>query len=310
VRAAFVRALCELAERDRRVLLLTGDIGFMALEPFAERFPERFVNVGVAEQNMVGLATGLAEAGWVPFVYSIATFAALRPYEFIRNGPAHHRLPVRIAGMGGGLEYGANGISHYALEDLGVLRVQPGVAVVAPADHRQVGPALRATADWPGPVYYRLGKDDRTEVPGLDGRFTLGRVERLRDGADLLLLAAGSVAVEAEAASSLLAAEGVRAAVAVVSSLRPVDEEDLASLLAPHRLVLTVEAHYETGGLGSLVSEVAAARALGCRVVRRAVPELPAGLSGSQPYLLERFGLSRSLLAAEALSRLRPGRPA
>src|SRR3982750_4446379 len=102
MRAAFVRTLVELAERDDRVFLLTGDLGFMALEPFAERFPRRFVNVGVAEQNMVGVATGLAEAGFVPFVYSIAPFATLRPYEFIRNGPVHQRLPVRIVGIGGG----------------------------------------------------------------------------------------------------------------------------------------------------------------------------------------------------------------
>src|SRR5881296_3546916 len=102
MRGAFVRTLVELADEDRRVALLTGDLGYMALEPFAERFPDRFFNVGVAEQNMVGIATGLAEAGYVPYVYSIATFATLRPYEFIRNGPVHQRLPVRVVGVGGG----------------------------------------------------------------------------------------------------------------------------------------------------------------------------------------------------------------
>ena len=106
VRATFVRTLVELAEEDERIVLLTGDLGFTVVEPFAERFPDRFFNVGVAEQNMVGVATGLAEAGFVPFVYSIATFATLRPYEFIRNGPVLHHLPVRVVGVGGGLEYG------------------------------------------------------------------------------------------------------------------------------------------------------------------------------------------------------------
>src|SRR5919107_1896887 len=104
MRAAFAATLTELAERDERILLLTGDLGFMALEPFSRRFPDRFFNVGVAEQNMVGLATGLAEAGFIPFVYSIVTFASLRPYEFIRNGPILHQLPVRIVGIGGGFE--------------------------------------------------------------------------------------------------------------------------------------------------------------------------------------------------------------
>src|SRR3972149_5485094 len=142
MRIAFTKTLAELAEQDPRILLLTGDLGYMALEPFSERFPDRFFNVGVAEQNMVGIATGLAEAGFIPFVYSIVTFATLRPYEFIRNGPILHRLPVRIVGVGGGLEYGHNGMSHYGLEDVGVMRIQPGITLVAPADYQQTKEAL------------------------------------------------------------------------------------------------------------------------------------------------------------------------
>ncbi len=126
MRATFVRTLMELAEEDERIVLLTGDLGFTVVEPFAERFPGRFFNVGVAEQNMLGVATGLAEAGYVPFAYSIATFATLRSYEFVRNGPVLHRLPVRVVGVGGGLEYGMNGLTHYALEDIALMRAQPG----------------------------------------------------------------------------------------------------------------------------------------------------------------------------------------
>src|SRR5262245_66613485 len=133
MRRAFVQTLTEIADRDSRILLLTGDLGYMALEPFAEKFPSRFFNVGVAEQNMIGLATGLAEAGFLPFVYSIVTFAALRPYEFIRNGPVLHRLPVRVVGVGGGFEYGTAGPTHHGIEDVGVMRLQPGLPVVAPA---------------------------------------------------------------------------------------------------------------------------------------------------------------------------------
>jgi len=118
VRAAFAKALTELADRDPRVLLLTGDLGYMALEPFADKHPGRFFNVGVAEQNMVGLATGLAEAGFIPYVYSIVPFAVLRPYEFIRNGPIQHQWPVRIVGVGAGMDYGLNGLSHYGLAGL------------------------------------------------------------------------------------------------------------------------------------------------------------------------------------------------
>src|SRR3954467_8573355 len=137
MRAQFAHALVELAERDPRVMLLTGDLGFTILEPFAGGFPDRFYNVGVAEQNMVGLATGLAEAGLVPYVYSIATFASMRPYEFIRNGPLLHDLPVRIVGIGESADYGHNGVTHYALEDIALMRAQPRMTVVAPADSAQ-----------------------------------------------------------------------------------------------------------------------------------------------------------------------------
>ncbi|MBA3747046.1 MAG: 1-deoxy-D-xylulose-5-phosphate synthase, partial [Solirubrobacterales bacterium] len=158
MRNAFLDELLDIAARDESVMLLTGDLGFMVLEPFAQRFPDRFFNVGVAEQNMVGLATGLAEAGFRPFVYSIATFATLRPYEFIRNGPALHDLPVRIVGVGGGFDYAHNGVTHHALEDLAVMRAQPRIAVVAPADPAQARSAIRTAHALPGPVYFRIGK--------------------------------------------------------------------------------------------------------------------------------------------------------
>src|SRR5262249_20182428 len=142
VRREFVDALVAAADEDDRIVLLTGDLGFNALEPFAERFPERFFNVGVAEQNMVGLSVGLAEAGFVTYVYSIATFGSMRAYEFVRNGPVLHRLPVRIVGMGGGLDYGQNGVTHYAIEDLALMRAQPELTVLAPADGDQTRGAV------------------------------------------------------------------------------------------------------------------------------------------------------------------------
>ncbi|MFN8061529.1 MAG: hypothetical protein U0Q12_20385 [Vicinamibacterales bacterium] len=172
MRRRFIEALAGLADADPRVMLLTGDLGYTVVEPFAHRFPDRFVNVGVAEQNMVGIATGLAEAGFLPFVYSIAPFAVLRPFEFIRNGPVLHQLPVRIVGVGGGFEYGTAGPTHHAIEDVAVLRSQTGIAVICPADHEQAVEALRQTHRQAGPVYYRLGKADETSAscPGsLDG---------------------------------------------------------------------------------------------------------------------------------------------
>jgi transketolase len=305
VRSEFVAGLVELAERDERVLLLTGDLGYTVVEPFAERFPDRFVNVGVAEQNMVGVATGLAEAGFVPFVYSIATFASMRGYEFIRNGPLLHELPVRIVGVGGGLDYGHNGVTHYALEDVAIMRTQPGMTVLAPADPDQALAALRATSRVAGPVYVRLGKESRP-LDGLDGRFELGRATVLGEGTDVAIVALGTMAHEAAAAAEALAARDVSAAVAVVASVSPPPLDDLAELLERCRLALTVEAHYLAGGLGSLVAEVVADRRLDCRLLRRGVGDVPRGLTGEQQSLLRAFGLTAGQLVAAVVQELQP----
>ncbi|MCC6179024.1 MAG: 1-deoxy-D-xylulose-5-phosphate synthase [Chloroflexi bacterium] len=304
MRGTFIRTLTELAERDSRILLLTGDLGYTVVEPFQERFPDRFFNVGVAEQNMVGMATGLAEAGYTPFVYSIATFASLRPYEFIRNGPVLQHLPVRVVGVGGGVEYGTAGPTHHALEDVGIMRLQPGMTVVAPADYQQCASALRATLDVRGPIYFRLGKDDRTTVPGLDGAFRLGHIQVVRQGHDLLLLSLGSVTAEVVAAAETLAARGVACTVAVVASVTPPPIGDLVELLGRFRTAVTVEAHYTVGGLGSLASEVVAEHGLGCRVVRRGVDGPPFAASGSERYLWDAYGLSCSALVEAARGAL------
>jgi transketolase len=304
MRQAFTKTLVELAEQDSRIVLLTGDLGFMALEPFSDKFPDRFFNAGVAEQNMVGMATGLAEAGLITFVYSIVTFAALRPYEFIRNGPILHQLPVRIVGMGGGFEYGTAGPSHHGLEDVGVLRLQPGITVIAPADSAQTASAMRATADHPRPIYFRLGKNDKLSVPGLDGRFALDKVQVVREGSDLLILSMGAVSVEAVSAAEQLAAQGISCAVAVVSTLNPAPADDLRALLSRYPLAITAEAHYVTGGVGSLVAEVVAEAGIACRVIRCGVRETPSGITGSTSYFYDQHGISAAQIVQTAQGAL------
>jgi transketolase len=303
MRSAFAHALLDLAADDERIVLLTGDLGFAVLEPFAERFPDRFWNAGVAEQNMVGLATGLAEAGYTPYVYSIATFASMRGYEFIRNGPILHELPVRVVGVGGGMDYGHNGVTHYALEDVGIMRVQPGIAIVAPADPQQTRAALPDIQQLPGPAYLRLGKESEP-VPGLDGRFRIGRTERIGSGRDVALVALGGMAATAVAAAQALAADGVDASVHVVSSLAPAPTQDLTEALAETQLALAIEAHYVTGGVGSLVAETIAEQGLDCRLLRAGVRATPVGETGSRPHLYARHGLAPGQLAGAVLAEL------
>ena len=301
MRRAFSETLAELAAGDDRIVLLTADLGFMALEPFIEKFPARFFNVGVAEQNMIGVATGLAEAGFVPFVYSIVSFAVLRPFEFIRNGPIAQQLPVRIVSVGGGLEYGHNGISHYGLEDVALMRTQPAISIVCPGDAAQTRTALRSTWSQPGPIYYRLGKDDTLVVPGLNGRFELGRAQILHEGADILIIAMGAIATEAVAAADALSARGVKATVLLASSFNPGPAKDVVDQLRRFKVVITLEAHYSTGGLGSWVSEISAEHGLGCRVIRRGVKEFPSAVSGSQSYLQHAYGISKESVVEAAL---------
>ena len=307
MRKAFAATLVELAEQDPRIILMTGDLGYMVLEPFMEKFPERFINVGVAEQNMVGLATGLADAGFIPFVYSIIPFATLRPFEFIRNGPIVHQLPVRIVGVGSGFDYGHNGVSHYGLEDVGIMRTQPGITIIAPADHLQTTEALKATWDLPSPIYFRLGKDDKTVVPGLAGRFEMGRLQRLGNGSDLLLVTIGNIVPEVVNAADKLRTSGVSCSVAVISSLNPSPDADLIELLREFTLVMTVEAHYTNGGIGSYVSEIIAEKNLPCRIVRCGVDKMPDGVTGSQGYLRQNHGLSAAALLKTALAELAIG---
>jgi transketolase len=307
MRHAFVDSLVELAERDESVVLLTGDLGYSVLEPFAERHPERFFNVGVAEQNLIGLATGLASFGFKPFAYSIATFASMRAYEFVRNGPVLHDLPVRVVGVGEGFDYGPNGATHFPLEDVALMRAQPRLAVVAPADLAQARSAVLALADLPGPAYLKLGKGGRA-VPGLDGRFGLGRAELIGEGEDVALLAYGSMVAEAVDAAALLEVEGIRATVGVIASLAPPPVGDLVELLDRVPLAIALEAHYVTGGLGSLVSEVVAERSLGCRVVRQGVTDLPPGDTGSAAFLNARHGLTARAVARSAKSVLESSR--
>jgi transketolase len=296
MRQAFIRALQELAEREPRVLLLTADLGYGVVERFATALPGQFINVGVAEQNMIGIATGLAESGFVPFAYSIASFASLRAYEFIRNGPVLHRLPVRIVGVGGGMEYGHQGLTHYALEDLAVMRVQPDITVIAPADGEQARAALLATWNRPGPTYFRLGKDDLPPLRGLDGRFAVDSVHSIREGRDAVLLAVGPIAHAVQETADLLAGEGISCEVIVVGCLNPIPYDALASALARFRFAMTIEAHYTVGGLGSMVAEVIATGGIDCRLVRRGIDSTPPQESGGAGYLAKRHGLAPSQL--------------
>lgn len=306
MRRALIASLTSLAARDPRPLLLTADLGFTVVEPFAAAFPDRFINVGVAEQNMIGIATGLADAGFMPFCYSIAPFATLRPYEFIRNGPVAHALPVRIIGVGAGFDYGTAGPTHHALEDIAVMRAMPGMTIVAPADSAQTTAALESTWSLPGPVYYRLGKEGPA-LAELHGSFTLGRADWLRSGDDLLLISTGRLVSETLAAASTLAESDIEATVMAVPCFAPAPVADLVVALTRAPAVITVEAHQSVGGLGSLVAEVLAEAGLARPFRRLSAAGIDVGRTGGAPWMLKQNGLTLEGIVCAARGLLGAG---
>jgi transketolase len=296
MRKAFIQSLIKIANADERVMLLTADLGYLVIEEFVENFPHRFVNVGVAEQNMVGIATGLAEAGFIPYIYSITPFAALRPFEFIRNGPIYHNLPVRIVGVGQGVEYGINGLSHYALEDIGVLRTQPNLTIIAPADNAQTRNAVERTHDLPGPIYFRLSKDN-VDIPELEGKFEIGQIQHVGHGTDLLMISTGAITQEAIQAARILAENGLNATILVMASISPAPEKQLIDMLSKFRCVFTLEAHYTTGGIGSLIAELAAENNLALKLTRFGFTSILNDTVGSAASIYALHGLSSEKVA-------------
>jgi transketolase len=309
MRAEVVAALVDLAEADERIVFVTGDLGYGVVEPFFERLPDRAFNAGVAEQNMVAMATGLAEAGLIPFVYSIATFATLRPYEFIRNGPVVHHLPVRVIGVGGGMEYANNGPSHFALEDVAVMRTQPGLRIVCPNDTTSAVQMLVDTYTLPGPIYYRLSKQTVNDIPGFEHRsldVAAGAQVLSQGDGTVAVLALGAIANQLGGIVDTLAGHGLSATTVAVWNAAPAPVDLIAQIARDHDMVVTVEAHYSVGGLGSLVAEVIAEAGTASRLVRCAVEQVPNGVVGTPAHLarwarIDVTGVVERILAARGL---------
>jgi transketolase len=304
MRVAFLETLHELAAKDAKVCLLTGDLGFTVVERFAKSYPDRFFNIGVAEANMVGLATGMALDGWVPYCYSMASFISMRDYEQVRNGPLLHRLPIRLIGIGGGFSYGHAGPTHYSLEDLAIMRTQPGMTVVAPADPAQTRNALRTCHGLPGPVYFQVGKGGDPELPGLEGRFALDGVETIGTGKKALLLTTGKISVEVAA----LAQELGEVTVGIAAALNPVPVRALDKLLGGFPLAFTIEEHFTQGGLGSLAAERIATQGHPTRLHILGVERYQPGVTGSRNFMLQRAGLDRASLLKRIRTTLESSR--
>jgi len=292
MRTAFIQTLFELAQEDERITLIVGDLGFGVVTPFIERLPKQFVNAGVAEQNMTGLAVGMALSGKIVFTYSIANFPTLRCLEQIRNDVCYHNANVKIAAVGGGMAYGSLGISHHATEDIAIMRALPNMVVVAPGDPVEARLATRAVATWDGPCYLRLGRDGEPAVHSCDPEFRLGRAITVRDGSDLTLIVTGSLLSEAVAAADMLAGRGIHARVLSMPTVKPLDTEAVLRAARDTPAVITIEEHSRIGGLGGAVAEVLMESDVRPAAFKRiGLKDVFSSKVGDQRYLRAEYGL-------------------
>jgi transketolase len=298
VRTAFVNALFELARHDRRIVLMTGDLGFSVVERFMEELPAQFVNAGVAEQNMTGMAAGMALSGKIVFTYSIANFPTFRCLEHIRNDVCYHDANVKVVSIGGGFAYGSMGATHFATEDLGVMRMLPGMTIVAPGDPVETEQATRALVELSGPCYLRLGKAGEPIVHKSATNFIVGKAIHVREGRDVTLISIGGMLHNSVAAADLLEKGGLHARVLSMHTLKPLDEEAVLAAASETAALFTIEEHSVTGGLGSAVAEVLAEANLVCVPFKRlGIPSRFAPRVGSQEYLLAEHGLTAEQIA-------------
>ena len=257
MRRDFVKQLVKEMELDKRIVFLTGDLGFNALEPLQKRFAGRFINVGIAEQHLMGMAAGLALEGKKVIAYSIASFATMRPYEQIRDDICYHNLDVKIVGTGGGYNYATHGVTHHTLEDIAIMRVLPHMRVLAPAYAWEAAEATKAMLKHHGPFYMRLGRSPNTDYKKRGFSYRIGRGFIVKNGRDLLLLSTGNMLdVTLKTAEVIEGATGASVCVISNPSIKPFDAALLLARAAKAKGVFTIEEHSTVGGLGSVVSSV------------------------------------------------------
>ena len=303
LRDAFGETLAELASSDPRILVLDGDVGSSTgVQPFEAAHPGRFLQMGVTEQNMLGVAAGLATVGFVPFVSAFACFAVSRALDSVRVLVAQPRLNVKITGGYAGLLAGMTGKTHQMFNDVAVMRSLANMVVLAPADEVEARQVIRTVAATDGPVYLQITRDPSPVLCGADYRFELGRAVVLREGGDVALVSTGVQTTRTYEAAEILAAQGIHATVLHMPTIKPLDIGSLVTVAAGTSLVITIEEHSVIGGLGGAVAEALSERHP-TRVRRLGIQDVY-GESGPNDQLLEKYRLSAAAVAQDVVSIL------
>lgn len=306
MRTAFIKTLFDEASRSD-VWLLTADLGYSVIEDFQTAYPERFVNVGIAEQNMTGIAAGLAMSGQNVFTYSIANFPTFRCLEQIRNDICYHKLSVNVVAVGGGCSYGALGYTHHGVEDIGVMRTLPNMRVLAPGDAVEAEAATEALCKSPGPAYLRLGKSGDERIHSEDRfEFRIGEAITVRQGHDITLMSTGGMLGHCvKTAEDLARRHRIQARVLSMHSLKPVDELAIEKAANETAGIVTVEDHNISSGLGQIVADVICRRQLQTRLSKFGIRDDMCHIVGDQDYMLSRIGSLESMAVELLRGKLR-----
>ena len=295
MRKAFNKELLKIAKSDPRIFMILADIGYGEIEEFAETFPDRFINCGVAEQNMTGVACGVAMEGNIAITYSIANFPTLRCLEQVRNDVCYHNANVKIVIIGGGMAYGELGISHHSTEDIAIMRALPNMVVLAPCDKAETVALTDAMLAYNGPVYFRCGYKGEPDLHEQPIQVKIGGSAQLRDGKDATVFFAGTVGINAKKAVEQLAAEGISCRLVSLYSIKPIDKEAIMRAAKGTKGIVVLEEHNICGGVGSAVAEVLMDEGAGNVPFKRlAMPDVNATKVGCQAWMREQYGLGVS----------------
>lgn len=302
MRNAFSDVIYEMAQTDPKICVLVADISPAgSMEKFRERFPERFINTGVAEQSMIGIAAGLALKGMRPFCYTIATFSLYRPFEMIRVDLAYQNLPVTVIGMGAGVIYSTLGGTHHAMEDIAVASAVPNMTVVAPCDPSEMRLMTRWCAkESSGPVYMRLGKAGEPDLTSeASEAFVAGKIRYLARGSEIAILTYGTIAARAKSIASSLTTIGKSVSLISVHTIKPLDRAGVSQVLQNHKNIIVIEEHVPHGGLGSRVKEIAWDIKALCKIDCFSLQDEFIHSYGSYQELLDEHDLGESYILSE-----------
>lgn len=301
MRDTFFKTLIELAEENKNIEVVTGDLGFGVLKPFWEAHPDQIINAGIAEQNLTSAAAGMALEGKTVFTYSIGNFPTLRCLEQIRNDCAYHNANVKVICVGGGFVYGSLGMSHHATEDIAVMRALPDVTVLCPGDLVEAEAVTRAIAEYPGTCYVRLGRGGEKRIHTSLPDFEIGKAIPVSKGEKIAIFSTGAIFEEIEEAKAILEQAGFNPTIYTFPTVKPIDAETIKEIAETHEIIVTCEEHNLSGGFGSAVAEVLCELPSHARLVRIGMNDQYCTIVGDQKYLRDQYGMSGKKIAERIL---------